>query len=216
MNPREQGFGFRGSIPPRTALGVLRTRELAGRRSSIGHLPGGRTVAAQIGRGHVVGGGVRRVFQRPTAGENWNKHVINNPSARGKASPEPLRLSEESGKFEVEIVDNYDAHGGLGVIPQISGIQFTGAFSRVAGREDEPANSAGFTIEIDYKGSQADLRLTTTVDILDIQILPKTGNPMLQEEVYLSQLGEGGTHDPDSMRVTVNNGLAVVDYQLHT
>lgn len=185
------------SIPPKTSLDVLR---------------GGVTIRIN---GGSLPGGARRVSREPTAGESdWSqtvaKHVFQKPPIRKKARPEPLYERERKIEWEVEVIEDYNGKGDLGIILQFAGIELSKA-SFLRSRHNKP-DCPIFYIPVDYNKRMARLFLATRGDILESQICPAQMdvNPFFQEELYLPQLTR--THDFTSMTVFQNNNLVIVGY----
>lgn len=201
MISSERDFRKLTSIPPRTALDVL------------------RGVTIRIGGGSSPRG-VRRVFRESTDREtDWSqivaKHVFKKPPEWEQPKPEPLYKGGGKIEWEVETHENYDGRGNLGVILEFTGIGLTKApFLR--GRRNYGPDSAVFYAPVDYDNKMVNLILATRGDIFESQIVPAQMDidPFFQKELYLPQLTT--THDPTSMTVFQNNKLVIVGYNPRT
>lgn len=196
MSYPERGSRRITSIPPRTSLDVLRGR-----------------VAIRIGGGSLFGG-TRRVSQEPIAGEtDWSKivakHVFQKPPRQERARPEPHYEGDKI-KLEMEVMEDYNNKGDLGIILQFPGIGFTREpFSK--SRHDK-TDSPVFYIPVSYNRRTALLFLATRGEILSSQIVPAqmNVNPFFQKELHISQLATA--YNPASMTVLQNNKLVIVGY----
>lgn len=202
MSYPERGPRRITSIPQRTPLDVLR----------------GRGVTIRIGGGSLLGG-VRRIPRESTAGEpDWSqivaKHVFQKPPGRENARPKPLDERDGKIEWEVEVIEDYNGKGDMGIILQFAGIGLT-KVSFLRSRHNR-LDSPVFYIPIDYNRRIARLFLATRRDIFESQIVPAQMdvNPFFQEELYLPQLTT--THDPTSMTVSQNNKLVIVGYNPRT
>lgn len=201
MSHPERGSRRITSIPPRTSIDVLR---------------GGVTL--RIGGGNLLGG-VRRVSREPAVGEmDWSqivaKHVFQKPPIGKKVRPELLYERDGKIEWQVEVIEDYNGKGDLGIILQFAGIGLTEA-SFLRSRHNKP-DSPVFYIPVDYNQRMARLFLATRGDIFESQIVTAQMdvNPFFQEELYLPQLTT--TYDPTSMAVFQNNQLVTVGYNPRT
>lgn len=195
------------SIPPRTALNILRKqggKEEWTRRNgfsdssvSIGRLPAKKIEQKSLEQDFGEFKIEDHVFRKP-AKEKSNKSLI---------IPEAERIN-----WQVEVHDNYDAQGNLGVILQFSGIEFINGSVFEKSRANYGQNSRVFFSQIGYKNKSAFLILATYRDIFESQVTAVKINvePFFKEEIYLPQLIT--TYDPASMTVYKKNQLIVVGY----
>ena len=144
------------SIPPKTSLDVLR---------------GGVTI--RIGGGNLLGG-ARRVPREPTIGEqDWSKivakQVFQKPPIGKKTKPESLYESDGKIEWEVEVIEDYNGKGDLGIILQFAGIGLTEA-SFLRGRYYYGPDTTLFYSPISYKEKRTLLILATTGDIFELQV----------------------------------------------
>lgn len=196
------------SIPLRTGLDVAREQERGGR--SIG--PGGNPSENSVGIGGLSPG--RSWQDRPEpdpGGFNVQDHVFRKPT---KEKPKKPLIVPEARRitWEVEVHEDYDTQGRLGVILQFSGIEFTDAPVFERSRYDYSPDSRVFYSPVGYKNGQAFLILVTDGDILESQVVAAKidVNPFFREEILLPLLTV--THEPASMTVYGKNHLVVVGY----
>ena len=193
------------SIPPRTTLDALREQEggRGGIRSSgsfvnIDRLPPKEPRQSTLEQNHGGFNVKDHVFQKPTREK----------SSRPLTAPENERIT-----WQVEISENYNKTGDLGIIIQFSGVNFmsTPVFER--SRRDYGPDNTIFYAPVGYKNGQAFLILSTFGDIFESQVVPKIKdvNPFFREEIYLPPLLT--LYDPTTMRPFYNNGLFIVSYK---
>ena len=187
----------RGSIPRRTLLNVAR----------------GNGITIRIGGGGL-GNMRRRPQERPKAGEqDWSqevaKHVFQKPG-QDKAKPKPFYERDGEIGWEVEVVDDYDNRGGLGIVLEFAGIEQPAGTPFLRAKLNYGPDTTLFYLPVSYKKKSALLILDTTEDIFEAQVVPakKDVDLFFQKELFLPQLAT--THDPTSMTVRQNNGLIIV------
>lgn len=187
------------SIPPKTALGVLRGNGI------------------QIGEGDLPGG-VRTISREPISQERYGNqtvsHVVQKPPSSERARPELPDKRDGKIKWNSEVIEDYNGKGDLGIILQFAGIEFT-EVSSLRSRHNRPGMPVLY-IPVGYLSKTARLILATRGDIFEFQIVPSQMdvNPFLREELYLPQLAT--THDPASMTVLQNNKIVTVSYNPRT
>ena len=113
---------------------------------------------------------------------------------------------------QVEIVEDYNDAGGLGLIVHFSGISFASIPVFERSRHDYGPDSRVFYSPVGYKNRLAFLILATYGDIFESQVVATEidARPFFKEEILLPQLTV--THDPTSMTVYGKNHLVVVGY----
>lgn len=196
------------SIPPRTTLGAFREQE--GRRGrirlddfsgsfvNIGRLPPREPGQGSLGKSSEEFDVKRHVFQKPT----------NEKSSRPLIAPENERIM-----WKVEIIENCNNAGDLGLIVQFSGINFISTTVFERSRRDYGPDSIVLYAPVSYKKNQVFLIFSTFGDIFESQVVPKIKdvNPFFQEEIYYPPLLT--LYNPTSMRSSYNNGLFIVEYK---
>ncbi len=135
---------------------------------------------------------------------------------REKSSKPLVAPEDERIMWEVEIIEDHDGAGDLGLVIQFSDISFMNTPVFVKSRHDYGPDSRVFYSPVVYKNSQAVLILATFGDIFESQVVPrkKDVNPFFQEEIYLpSRLTLKTPYDFTSMKPSYNNGLLIVSYK---
>lgn len=214
MSRLELGYRRITSIPSITSLDVARR---GGRR--------GGGVAIRIGGGSLLGGVRRGRVLREVSTEkmdwskdetNWGQVVAGQVvhTSRETARPKSLDGRDRKIEWKIEVIKDYNNRGGLGIIVEFDGIQFTeGPFRR--SKHDSPDSPVRY-IPIAHNKKMTNLFLATWGDICRIQIADQMDvSPFLfQKELYLPQLTT--TYDPTTMAVSQNNGLIIVGYNPRT
>ena len=180
------------SIPPRTTLDAVREQERGTGRIGFG--------AGSLGNSEPNPGEFdikRHIFKKPTGEKSINPLVI----------PENQRIM-----WQVEIIEDYNNAGDLGLIVQFSGISFMSTFVFERSRHNYGSDSRVFYAPVEYKNGQAFLILSTLGDIFESQVVSrmKDVHPFFREEIYYPPLLT--FYDPTSMRISYNNGLIIVSY----
>ena len=193
---------------PRTAPDVLREQE----RKGISKGSGGNPLENFVRIGGLSSGrSWQDRLEQDAGGFNIEDHVFRKPT---KEKPKNPLIVPEAGKitWEVEVHENYDSQGRLGVILQFSGIEFTDAPVFERSRHDYGPDSRVFYSPVGYKNGRAFLILATYGDIFESQVVAAKidVSPFFREEILLPQLA--ATYDPASMTVYGNNRLVVVGY----
>ena len=113
---------------------------------------------------------------------------------------------------QVEIVEDYNDAGGLGLIVHFSGISFASIPVFERSRHDYGPDSRVFYSPVGYKNGRAFLILATYRDVLESQVVATKIDvrPFFREETLLPQLTV--TYDTASMTVYGKNHLVVVGY----
>jgi len=175
-------------------------------------------VARERGSVRISGLSAGRYWQdRPeqnSGGFNIEDHVFRKSTKSTKEKQnKPLIIPEnERIAWEVEVHEDYDTQGRLGVILQFSEIEFTDTPVFERSRHDYGPDSRVFYSPVGYKNGRAFLILATYGDILESQVVAAKIDvgPFFKEETLLSPLTV--THDPTSMTVYGKNHLVVVGY----
>ena len=114
--------------------------------------------------------------------------------------------------WKLEIIEDCNTAGVLGLIVQFSGINFINPVF-IESKHDYGPDSIVSYAPVSYKKRQAFLIFSTFGDILESQVVPKTKdvNPFFREEIYWSKLFTD--YVPTSMELSYNNGLFIVKYK---
>lgn len=136
-----------------------------------------------------------------------DEQTLKKPTIQAK-----LHENEEKISCDMEVVENYNVQGDLGIFLEFKGIGPVRAFLR--GRRDYGPDTTLFYAPIIYHKSRVLLLLSTCGDIFETQVVPekKDVNPHFQKEIYLPQLAT--IYNPRSMAISGGHNLVVVSYQL--
>ena len=183
----------RRSIPPRTTLDILREQEGV----SIGRLPPREPRQSSL--------------EQSSGGFNVKDHVFQKPT-REKSSRPLIAPESEKITWQVEISENCNNAGDLGLIVRFSGINFSTPFFERSRRDYGP-DSIVLYAPVSYKKGQVFLIFSTFGDIFESQVVPKIKdvNPFFREEIYYPKLLTD--YVPTSMKPYYNNGLFIVSYK---
>ena len=192
------------SIPPRTTLDAFREQE--GKKEWTGLEKDFSGSSVSIGRL------LPREPEQSSGGFNVKDHVSQKPT-REKSSRPLIAPENERIMWQVEIIENCNNTGDLGLIVQFSGINFMSAPVFERSRRNYGPDSIVLYTPVSYKKGQAFLILSTFGDIFESQVVPKTKdvNPFFREEIYYPKLLTD--YVPASMKPSYNNRLFIMNYK---
>ena len=196
------------AIPPRTTLDAFREQEGGRGRIGLGDFSGssvgiGRLLPRESGQSSS---------EQSSGGFNVKDHVFRKP-VQEKPAKSLVSWEIEKITWQVEIIEDLNEAGEIGLIMQFSGINLASAPVFERSRRDYGPDNAVFYTLAEYKNRPAFLIFSTFGDIFESQVVPKTKdvNPFFRKEIYYPKLLTD--YVPASMRPSYNNGLFIMNYK---